>query len=91
MEPERLEWSLNDDLVEKINEAKQKNDGYEHINRLCSAYHQHLVINEKYNRAINDFEMTVFKYDKFGRAYPKLLNMSPDSFLQVIYQFAYFR
>lgn len=42
-------------------------------------------------RMINNFDMTVFKYDKFGRNYPKMFNMSPDSFFQVAYQLAYFR
>lgn len=42
-------------------------------------------------QAIDNFDMSVFKYEKYGRSYPKLFNMSPDSFMQVVYQLAYFR
>ncbi|CAF0732251.1 unnamed protein product [Brachionus calyciflorus] len=45
----------------------------------------------KFDELIDDFELNVFKYDKFGRSFPKQLKISPDSFLQIALQYAYFK
>ncbi|RNA01379.1 choline O-acetyltransferase [Brachionus plicatilis] len=40
---------------------------------------------------IDDLDLYVIKFEKFGRDFPKKIKTSPDSFIQVSLQFAYYR
>ncbi|RNA40414.1 choline O-acetyltransferase [Brachionus plicatilis] len=46
---------------------------------------------EKFDNLIDDFDLNVFCYENFGRSFPKKLKLSPDSFLQVALQYAFFK
>lgn len=43
------------------------------------------------NRLINDLDVNVFNFTKFGKELPKSHNLSPHSFIQVALQLAYYR
>lgn len=42
-------------------------------------------------RLINDLDVNVFNFKKFGKELPKQHNLSPNSFIQVALQLAYYR
>lgn len=42
-------------------------------------------------RLINDLDVNVFNFKKFGKELPKQHKMSPHSFIQVALQLAYYR
>ena len=43
------------------------------------------------DKSILNLDMFILKYDKFGRDFPKNINISPDSFIQLSMQLAYYR
>ena len=45
----------------------------------------------KLDRSIEDLDLCVLKYSKFGREFPKKVKMSPDSFIQISMQLAYYK
>lgn len=45
----------------------------------------------KLDRSIEDLDLCVLKYSKFGREFPKKVKMSPDSFIQIAMQLAYYK
>lgn len=42
-------------------------------------------------RLIDDVEMAILVWDEFGKGFIKKLNVSPDGFLQLTLQLAYYR
>lgn len=42
-------------------------------------------------RLINDLDVNVFNFKRFGKELPKRHNLSPNSFIQVALQLAYYR
>jgi len=49
-------------------------------------------LNSSYSdRRIANLDLYILKYEKYGREFPKKVNMSPDSFIQCALQFAYFK
>lgn len=42
-------------------------------------------------RLINDLDVNVFNFNKFGKELPKSHKLSPHSFIQVALQLAYYR
>ena len=44
-----------------------------------------------FDKCISDLDFDLLKYAKFGREFPKSVKMSPDSFIQLSMQLAYFR
>lgn len=42
-------------------------------------------------RRIENLDLHIFKYTKFGREFPKRVKTSPDSFIQLSLQLAYFK
>ncbi len=45
----------------------------------------------RFDNMINDLDFSLLKYTKFGRDFPKEIKMSPDSFIQLSMQLAYFK
>ncbi|XP_038060397.1 choline O-acetyltransferase-like isoform X2 [Patiria miniata] len=43
------------------------------------------------DRLVDDFDLKLLRYTKFGKGFPKSQNMSPDAFIQIALQFTYFR
>ncbi|XP_071096244.1 carnitine O-acetyltransferase-like [Haliotis cracherodii] len=43
------------------------------------------------DRLVNDVDMQVWVYDRYGRDFPKSVQLSPDGYVQVVLQLAYFR
>ena len=43
------------------------------------------------SRLSEDLELYVLRFNKFGRDFPKTVNMSPDSFIQLALQLAHFK
>lgn len=46
---------------------------------------------EKIDNSINNLDFCLLKYDKFGRDFPKKVKTSPDSFIQLSMQLAYYK
>jgi choline O-acetyltransferase len=46
---------------------------------------------EKNDNSINNLDFYLYKYEKFGRNFPKKVKMSPDSFVQLSMQLAYYK
>ncbi|KAK6021860.1 hypothetical protein OSTOST_12461, partial [Ostertagia ostertagi] len=46
---------------------------------------------KKMDRAADDVDVAVFSYKRYGKNYPKSVNISPDSFIQMAFQLAFFR
>ena len=42
-------------------------------------------------RLIADIDMFVLRFEDFGKNFPKSQNMSPDAFIQLALQLAYYR
>ena len=43
------------------------------------------------HRLINDLDVNVFNFKKFGKELPKQHSLSPNAFIQVALQLAYYR
>jgi hypothetical protein len=43
------------------------------------------------DHSIQNLDIYILKYNKFGRDFPKNINISPDSFIQLSMQLAYYR
>lgn len=43
------------------------------------------------DNSIENLDMYILKYNKFGRDFPKRVQMSPDSFIQLSMQLAYYK
>ena len=43
------------------------------------------------DKSIQNLDMYILKYNKFGRDFPKNIKISPDSFIQLSMQLAYYR
>lgn len=43
------------------------------------------------DNSIQNLDMYILKYTKFGRDFPKNIHISPDSFIQLSMQLAYYR
>ncbi|PIO60495.1 Choline/Carnitine O-acyltransferase [Teladorsagia circumcincta] len=46
---------------------------------------------KKMDRAADDIDVAVYSYKRYGKNYPKSVNVSPDSFIQMAFQLAFFR
>lgn len=46
---------------------------------------------DKWCRLINDLDVNVFNFKRFGKELPKQHKLSPHSFIQVALQLAYYR
>ena len=46
---------------------------------------------EFFYRSIEDLDICLLKYNKFGRDFPKKVKISPDSFVQLSMQLAYYK
>lgn len=44
-----------------------------------------------FDRRIAELHMYIYKFTKFGREFPKKIKMSPDSFIQLSLQLAYYK
>lgn len=42
-------------------------------------------------RSIDNLDLYVMRFDKFGKEFPKANNMSPDSFIQLALQLTYYK
>lgn len=49
------------------------------------------TISEFSHRLINDLDVNVFNFKRFGKDLPKQHKLSPNSFIQVALQLAYYR
>jgi hypothetical protein len=46
---------------------------------------------EHFDQIIDNYDLRTFKYQQFGRKFPKSLSMSPDSFIQCAIQLAFYK
>ncbi|XP_078324434.1 carnitine O-acetyltransferase-like isoform X2 [Crassostrea virginica] len=46
---------------------------------------------ENIDSLVKDVDLTVFKFTEYGKNFPKSQKLSPDSFIQMAFQLAYFR
>ncbi|XP_062590553.1 choline O-acetyltransferase-like, partial [Saccostrea cucullata] len=46
---------------------------------------------ENMNRLIEDLDLYILRFERFGREFPKSQNMSPDSFIQLALQLTYYK
>ncbi|GFS06514.1 choline acetyltransferase [Elysia marginata] len=46
---------------------------------------------ESIENLVNDFDLSMFKFDKYGREFIKKQNMSPDAFIQLALQLTYYK
>ena len=46
---------------------------------------------QRIDEEIQNLDFHLLKYEKFGREFPKKIKMSPDSFIQLSLQLAYFK
>ena len=42
-------------------------------------------------RIIDDLDLYILRFERFGREFPKSQNMSPDSFIQLALQLTYYK
>jgi hypothetical protein len=45
----------------------------------------------KFDQMIDDLDFSLLKFCKFGRDFPKKIKVSPDSFIQLSMQLAYYK
>jgi hypothetical protein len=45
----------------------------------------------KFDQMIDDLDFSLLKFSKFGRDFPKKIKVSPDSFIQLSMQLAYYK
>jgi hypothetical protein len=45
----------------------------------------------KFDQMIDDLDFCLFKFSQFGRDFPKKIKVSPDSFIQLSMQLAYYK
>ncbi|XP_019640774.1 PREDICTED: carnitine O-acetyltransferase-like [Branchiostoma belcheri] len=67
-EPERLVFSLNDSLLEAIDNAKRNLD-----------------------MRVQDLDLHLVRFKTYGKNFPKSQRLSPDSYIQIAMQLAYYR
>ncbi|KAK3089454.1 hypothetical protein FSP39_003760 [Pinctada imbricata] len=46
---------------------------------------------ENINKQIDDLDVYILRFERFGREFPKAQNMSPDSFIQLALQLTYYK
>ncbi|KAK6056001.1 hypothetical protein COOONC_06495 [Cooperia oncophora] len=46
---------------------------------------------KKMDKAVDDLDVAVHSFKRYGKNYPKSVNISPDSFIQMAFQLAFFR
>ncbi|XGW11011.1 hypothetical protein V3C99_012483 [Haemonchus contortus] len=44
-----------------------------------------------FDKAVDDVDVAVYSFKRFGKNYPKSVNISPDSFIQMAFQLAFYR
>ena len=59
------------------------------LNETTNQWIQKAKIN--FDKQIDDLDFCLLKFTKFGRDFPKKVKMSPDSFVQLAMQLAYFK
>lgn len=50
-----------------------------------------LIIYNNYPRFIDNLELYILKFDAFGKNFPKSQKISPDAFVQIAMQLAFYR
>uniref|UniRef100_A0A1I8IV14 Choline O-acetyltransferase n=1 Tax=Macrostomum lignano TaxID=282301 RepID=A0A1I8IV14_9PLAT len=96
--PQKLEWHIDKQTEAHIQSGLEEIDKYvmtlsRRISKKISDKHVHLTANtfSGYNLLVDDLDLYILRFDMFGREYPKTVNMSPDSFVQLALQLAHYK
>ncbi|XP_070532990.1 carnitine O-acetyltransferase-like [Ptychodera flava] len=81
-DPKRLEFKVNDELLQDIEIAEQHLDTCYTIKGFLTSLH---------HRMVDDLQVHAIQFKPFGKNIPKANRMSPDAFIQVALQLAYYR
>lgn len=94
--PRRLLWKSNQHvqgLVTAAQDRLQRQDGRKAQGRTCQHFLQTsgLILYLLSYRLVNNLDMDVFKFKAYGKEFIKMQKMSPDAFVQVALQLAFYK
>lgn len=104
--PQKLHFNITADIKKDIEEAKKNMNtwgAFYHVTSTSLHIPLHIMSSDTQKellssswphcnfRLAQDLDMQVVVFDHFGKNVPKTHNMSPDAFIQVALQLAYFR